>query len=103
MFFDSKNKIRLKEKLINTTEKQRKLLANDMYINQMKIKLNKELGILKEDYAKMIVKSYKSRSEQSRAMFICLLKIAKHINERNTLKQYTSFRKNQGEEIKSKS
>jgi hypothetical protein len=42
-----------------------------MYINQMKInKLNKELLVLKEDYAKMIVKSYKSRSEQSRAMFI---------------------------------
>jgi hypothetical protein len=39
-----KNKIRLKETLINTTEKQTKLLANDMYINQMKInKLNKEL------------------------------------------------------------
>jgi hypothetical protein len=57
--------------LINTTEKQTKLLANDMYINQMKInKLNKELLVLKEDYAKMIVKSYKSRSEQSRAMFI---------------------------------
>jgi thermostable 8-oxoguanine DNA glycosylase len=37
----------------------------------MKInKLNKELLVLKEDYAKMIVKSYKSRSEQSRAMFI---------------------------------
>jgi hypothetical protein len=37
----------------------------------MKInKLNKELVVLKEDYAKMIVKSYKSRSEQSRAMFI---------------------------------
>jgi hypothetical protein len=29
-----------------------------MYINQMKInKLNKELLVLKEDYAKMIVKS----------------------------------------------
>jgi hypothetical protein len=65
-----KNKIRLKEILINTTEKQAKYL-NDMYINQMKInKLNKELVVLKEDYAKMIVKSYKSRSEQSRAMFI---------------------------------
>jgi hypothetical protein len=36
----------------------------------MKInKLNKAL-VLKEDYAQMIVKSYKSRSEQSRAMFI---------------------------------
>jgi hypothetical protein len=55
--------------LINTTEKQAKYLANDMYINQMKM-LNKELVVLKEDYAKMIVKSYKSRSEQSRAMFI---------------------------------
>jgi hypothetical protein len=44
MFFDPENKIRLKETLINTTEKQTKLLANDMYINQMKInKLNKEL------------------------------------------------------------
>jgi hypothetical protein len=43
MFLIQKNKIRLKE-LINTTEKQTKLLANDMYINQMKInKLNKEL------------------------------------------------------------
>jgi hypothetical protein len=63
-----KNKIRLKEILINTTEKQAKYLANDMYINQMKInKLNKELVVLKEDYAKMIVKSYKKsfRTKQS--------------------------------------
>jgi hypothetical protein len=46
-----------------------------MYINQMKInKLNKELLVLKEDYAKMIVKSHKSRSEQSRAMFILSLR-----------------------------
>jgi vacuolar-type H+-ATPase subunit I/STV1 len=44
VFLIQKNKIRLKETLINTTEKQTKLLANDMYINQMKInKLNKEL------------------------------------------------------------
>ena len=30
-------KIKLKEKLINTTEKQTKLLSNDMYINQVQI------------------------------------------------------------------
>ena len=66
-----KEKIGLKEKLIVTTEKQTKLLSNNMYINQVQInKLKKELVILKEDYAKMIVKSYKSRSEQSRAMFL---------------------------------
>ncbi|MGO4817120.1 murein hydrolase activator EnvC family protein [Flavobacterium sp. W22_SRS_FP1] len=105
VFMIQKNKIRLKEVLINTTEKQAKYLANDMYINQMKInKLNKELLVLKEDYAKMIVKSYKSRSEQSRAMFILSSdNFLQAYKRAQYLKQYTSFRKNQGEEIKSKS
>lgn len=31
------NKIRLKEKLINTTAKQEKLISNDMYINQVQV------------------------------------------------------------------
>ena len=105
VFMIQKNKIRLKEILINTTEKQAKYLANDMYINQMKInKLSKELAVLKEDYAKMIVKSYKGRSEQSRAMFILSSdNFLQAYKRAQYLKQYTSFRKNQGEEIKSKS
>ena len=66
-----KEKIGLKQKLISTTEKQAKLLSNNMYINQVEInKLKKDLVVLKEDYAEMIVKSYKSRSQQSRAMFL---------------------------------
>jgi septal ring factor EnvC (AmiA/AmiB activator) len=98
------NKIKLKEKLINTTEKQAKLLSNDIYINQLQInKLNRELAILKEDYAKMIVKSYKSRSEQSRAMFILSSENFLQAYKRaQYMKQYTNFRKMQGEEIKSK-
>ncbi len=99
------NKIKLKEKLINTTEKQKKLLGNDMYINQLKInKLNRELKDLKEDYAKMIVKSYKSRSEQSRAMFLLSSETFLQAYKRaQYMKQYTGYRKMQGEEIKSKS
>jgi len=98
------SKIKLKEKLISTTERQAKLLSNDMYINQMQInKLKKELVVLKEDYAEMIVKSYKSRSEQSRAMFILSSENFLQAYKRaQYLKQYTSFRKMQGEEIKSK-
>jgi septal ring factor EnvC (AmiA/AmiB activator) len=98
------NKIKLKEKLIRTTEKQTKILSNDMYINQMKInKLNRELVILKEDYAKMIVKSYKSRSEQSRAMFLLSSENFLQAYKRaQYMKQYTGYRKIQGEEIKSK-
>ena len=98
------NKIKLKEKLINTTERQAKLLSNDIYINQLQInKLNRELAILKEDYATMIVKSYKSRSEQSRAMFILSSENFLQAYKRaQYMKQYTNFRKMQGEEIKSK-
>lgn len=98
------NKIKLKEKLIRTTEKQTKILGNDMYINQLKInKLNRELVVLKEDYAKMIVKSYKSRSEQSRAMFLLSSENFLQAYKRaQYMKQYTSYRKMQGEEIKSK-
>ncbi len=99
------NKIKLKEKLINTTEKQAKLLSNDMYINQLKInKLKRELVALKEDYAKMIVKSYKSRSEESRAMFILSSENFLQAYKRaQYMKQYTSYRKIQGEEINVKS
>jgi septal ring factor EnvC (AmiA/AmiB activator) len=99
------NKIKLKEKLINTTERQAKLLSNDIYINQLQInKLNRELKVLKEDYAEMIVKSYKSRSEQSRAMFILSSDSFLQAYKRaQYMKQYTGYRKMQGDEIKSKS
>ena len=100
-----KTKINLKVKLINTTEKQTKLLSNDMYINQIQINhLKKELELLKEDYAEMIVKSYKSRSEQSRAMFLLSSENFLQAYKRaQYMKQYTSYRKMQGEEINDKS
>jgi septal ring factor EnvC (AmiA/AmiB activator) len=99
------SKIKLKEKLINTTEKQTKLLSNGMYINQLQInRLKRELEILKEDYAAMIVKSYKSRSEQSRAMFLLSSENFLQAYKRaQYMKQYASYRKTQGVEIKGKS
>lgn len=97
-------KIGLKEKLIRTTEKQTKLLSNDIYINQIKInQLNRELEQLKGDYAEMILKSYKSRSEQSRAMFLLSSENFLQAYKRaQYMKQYASYRKMQADEIKSK-
>ena len=97
-------KIKLREKLINTTEKQAKLLKNDMYVNQLKInQLNRDLEDLKADYAQMIVKSYKSRSEQSRAMFLLSSENFLQAYKRaQYMKQYAAYRKSQGEEIKTK-
>ena len=62
-----------------------------------------KLKDLKEDYAAMIVKSYKSRSEQSRAMFLLSSESFLQAYKRaQYMKQYTSYRKTQGEEIKVK-
>lgn len=98
-------KIKLKESLIATTEKQTQLLSNDMQSNELKIKrLDNELHLLKADYAEMILKSYKSRSEESRAMFILssssFLQAYKRLQY---MKQYSSYRVMQGKEIESKS
>ena len=99
-----REKIRLRESLIATTAKQAKILKDEMYTNQLEInKLNRELDVLKKDYSAMIVKSYKSRSEQSRAMFLLSSETFLQAYKRaQYMKQYASFRKSQGDEIKVK-
>lgn len=99
------SKISLREKLIVTNEKQAKLLNDDIYKNQIQLnKLNRELKSLKEDYANMIVKSYKSRSERSRAMFLLSSNSFLQAYKRaQYMKQYAGYRKSQGEEIIHKS
>lgn len=98
------NKIKLKEELIATTEKQKTLLGNSISKNQAQInKLEKELELLKADYAKMIIQSYKSRSEESRAMFLLSSESFLQAYKRaQYMKQYANYRRMQGEEIKSK-
>jgi septal ring factor EnvC (AmiA/AmiB activator) len=97
-------KIGLKQKLINTTEHQTRLLNDDIYRNQLQInQLKKELEQLKKDYAELILKSYKSRSEQSRAMFLLSSENFLQAYKRaQYMKQYASYRRAQGEEIKAK-
>jgi murein hydrolase activator len=99
-----KGLIALRQKLLNTTAKQTRILSDNIYFTQLEMnKLNRELTVLKEDYEKMIVKSYKSRNEQSRVMFVLssqnFLQAYKRIQY---MKQYADFRKMQGEEIRTK-
>lgn len=101
---ENSSKIKLSERLISTTSKQTRLLTDDIYTNQLSInKLKRELKVLKEDYANMVVKAYKSRSEQSRIMFILSSENFLQAYKRmQYMKQYASFRKVQGDEIRSK-
>ena len=77
------------------------LLSKEIRTNQKRIeKLDKKLAALKADYAAMIFKSYKSKSQQSRMLFLLSSSNFYQAYKRlQYMKQYTSFRKNQGEEI----
>ena len=95
---------KISEKIISTIAKQTRILDDNIYLTQLEInKLNRDLKIMKEDYAKMMVKSYKSRSEQSRIMFVLssnsFLQAYKRVQY---MKQYAGYRKRQAEEIKIK-
>lgn len=101
---DLHSKIVARQNLIRVTNQQANLLSREINDNLSKIEyLRGELKELKEDYATMIVKSYKSKSAQSRIMFLFssenFLQAYKRLQY---MKQYTKHRKLQGESIKKK-
>jgi len=102
---EQNRKIKLQTELISNSQRQIRTLSNDIYVNTLaSSKLKRELSVLKVDYAKTIVKSYKSRSEQSRIMFVLssenFLMAYKRLQY---IKQYAKYRKTQGDEIRAKS
>lgn len=97
-------KVTLNKQLISNVRKQINITNNNIATNQKEANtLAKELEQLKQDYAKTIVKAYKSRSNQSKMMFILssdnFFQAYKRVQY---LKQYADFRKQQGEELKEK-
>lgn len=101
---DISQRIRVRENLIRVTNEQANFLTREINNNQRKIDdLRSELEQLKEDYAAMIEKSYKSKSEQSRVMFLFSSENFLQAYKRaQYLKQYTKFRKEQGLQIQEK-
>ncbi len=97
-------KISVLSNLIKVTNQQANLLTREINTNQKQITaLRDELKMLKDNYAAMIVKSYKSRNQQSRIMFLLSSNDFKQAYKRlQYMKQYTSHQKEQGETIKAK-
>ena len=99
------SKISARQNLIRVTNQQANYLSREINNNRAKINLlETELKDLKEDYASMIVKSYKSKSQHSRIMFLfsseSFLQAYKRLQY---MKQYAKYRKLQGESIKKRS
>lgn len=101
---DLNQKIAIRKRFIETIELESKELAKEIGENQKKInKNNKELKILKADYGDMVFKSYKSKSQKSKTMFLLSSKSFRQAYKRlKYMEQYKEFRKKQGKEIVSK-
>lgn len=101
---DLNNKVRVRQNLIKVTNDQANLLTREINANQKEISsLRDQLKELKTDYAAMVVKSYKSKSEQSRVMFLLSSDNFQQAYKRlQYIRQYTKYQEQQGEEIKGK-
>ncbi|WP_142784434.1 murein hydrolase activator EnvC family protein [Changchengzhania lutea] len=101
---DFNYKISVLDNLIKVTNQQANLLTREINNNQKKItNLREELEQLKEAYAGMIVKSYKSKNQQSRIMFLLSSNDFKQAYKRlQYIKQYSDHQREQGETIKAK-
>ncbi len=101
---DLNYKVSVRKNLIKVTNQQANLLTREINTNQNTISsLRDELKQLKEDYAAMVVKSYKSKSEQSRVMFLMSSTNFQQAYKRlQYIKQYAKYQKQQGEDIKAK-
>lgn len=97
-------KISRQQQLIRVTNQQSNLLNRRINANIRNIsKLREDLEALKADYAAMIRKSYRNRSKQNRLLFLLSSESWYQAFKRlQYMKQYTQFRKEQGEEIQEK-
>jgi septal ring factor EnvC (AmiA/AmiB activator) len=101
---DISYKVSVRKNLIRITNEQANLLTREINANQKEITaLRTQLQELKEDYAAMLVKSYKSKSEQSKVMFLLSSDNFSQAYKRlQYIKQYANYQKEQGEAIKLK-
>lgn len=99
---DLEQRIGVRSKLIRTINEETKQLNKEIKENEKQVDMLEErLEFLKGDYANMVVQSYKSKTKNSRLMFLLSSKDFLQAYKRlEYLKQYASYRERQGEEIK---
>ena len=97
-------RINVRQQLIRVTNQQSNLLNRQINANIRNIsQLREELETLKEEYARMIRKSYQNRTRQSRLMFLLSSEdFFQAFKRLQYMKQYTEYRKEQGLQIVAK-
>jgi len=98
---DINKKVQVRTDYVSAIEEEVGFLNSQVTAKQDTLKiLNNELSALKEDYGQMIYKSYQSKSEQSKLMFLLSSEDFFQAYKRyRYMQQYASYRKKQGEAI----
>ncbi len=98
---DLNKRIRVRARLIETINEETKQLGKEIEDNEReKELLQKKLEVLKKDYANMVVQSYKSKTKQSRLMFLLSSESFMQAYKRlQYIRQFADYREQQGKEI----
>jgi len=101
---DLKQKIDTRENLISTINKEISIVHDEIAKNEDKIQVLKtELELLKKDYAELMYQSYKNKTRESTLMLILSSDNFYQGYQRfQYMRQYTNYRKSQGDSIQSK-
>ncbi len=98
---DVNKKIGLREKLYNNTQKEKKLLDDDIYLKQLEInRQKKELAVLRKNYASVLVKAYTNKGVQNKVTFILSSRnLGEALRRVQYLKNYSDYQDKKAAEI----
>lgn len=98
---DVNKKIQLREKMYTNTQKEKRFIEDEIYLSQLEInRQNRELEVLRKNYAKVLVKSYKNKDVQNKVTFILSSKnLGEAIRRIQYLKKYSDYQDKKAAEI----
>ncbi len=98
---DINKKIEVRQQIIQTINEEAQEYAKEIDQNQGRINtLQNQLKALKNEYAKIVVQTYKNKNKHSDLIFILSSNSFKQAYKRALyMKQYTDYRKNQAKKI----
>lgn len=94
-------KLALREKVYNNTQKEKRFIEDEIYLRQKQInKQNAELGVLRKNYAEVLVNAYKNKGVQNKVTFILSSKsLGEALRRVQYLKQYSDYQDKKAAEI----
>ena len=101
---DINKKIALREKVYSNTQKEKRFIEDDIYLRQLEInKYNRELKVLRKNYAEILVKAYKNKGVQNKVTFILSSQdLGQALRRVQYLKQYGEYQDKKAAEISDK-